>query len=50
MPAYENYIFPHKDKCDMVVFNDGPADKNIQTIVESIYSEAHPTVLDVIVQ
>lgn len=50
MPAYENFILPHKEKCDLVVINDGPADKNIQIIVDSIYSEAHPTVLDVIVQ
>ncbi len=50
MPAYNNFILPHKEKCDLVVINDGPADKNIQIIVDSIYSEAHPTVLDVIVQ
>lgn len=48
MPAYENFILPHKEKCDMVVFNEGPADENIKVIVESIYKNAHPSVLQVI--
>ncbi len=50
MPAYNNFILPHKEKCDLVVINDGPADKNIQIIVDSIFSEAHPTVLEAIGQ
>lgn len=48
MPAYENFIIPHKEKCDMVVFNEGPPDENIKVIVESIYKNAHPSVLQVI--
>lgn len=48
MPAYENFILPHKEKCDMVVFNNGPADENIKVIVESIHKNAHPSVLQVI--
>ena len=48
MPAYENFILPHKEKCDMVVFNEGPADEKIKVIVESIYKNAHPSVLQVI--
>lgn len=48
MPAYENFILPHKEKCDMVVFNEGPPDENIKVIVESIYKNAHPSVLQVI--
>ena len=48
MPAYENFILPHKEKCDMVLFNEGPPDENIKVIVESIYKNAHPSVLQVI--
>jgi uridine kinase len=44
MPAYENYILPHKNRCDLVVKNNGPAEENIQKIVDIVKSNSHPTV------
>jgi hypothetical protein len=44
MPAYESYILPHKNRCDLVVKNNGPAEENIQKIVDIVKSNSHPTV------
>jgi len=44
MPAYENYILPHKNRCDLVVENNGPAEENIQKIVDIVKSTSHPSV------
>ena len=45
MPAYENFIEPHKGKCDMVVQNVGSADKNIDKIMDEVLGLAHPSVI-----
>jgi len=45
MPAYENFIEPHKGKCDMVVQNVGSADKNIDKIMDEVIRLAHPSVI-----
>jgi uridine kinase len=45
MPAYNNHILPHKERCDLVIENNGPADENIATILEHIRTHAHPSVL-----
>jgi hypothetical protein len=45
MPAYNNHILPHKERCDLVIQNNGPADENIATILEHIRTHAHPSVL-----
>lgn len=45
MPAYENFIEPHKGKCDMVVQNVGRADKNIDKIMDEVLRLAHPSVI-----
>ena len=45
MPAYENFIEPHKGKCDMVVQNVGSADKNIDKIMDEVLRLAHPSVI-----
>ncbi len=44
MPAWENYILPHKNRCDLVIENDGPPDTNLQEIVSIIRRIAHPSV------
>ncbi len=48
MPAYENFILPHKERCNLVVENNGPADHNIQKIVDFIKKTAHPSVSQLI--
>ncbi len=45
MPAYENFIEPHKGKCDMVVQNVGSADKNIDKIMDEVLRLADPSVI-----
>ena len=45
MPAYENFIEPHKGKCDMVVQNAGSADKNIDKIMDEVLRLADPSVI-----
>jgi uridine kinase len=45
MPAYENFIEPHKGKCDTVVQNAGTADKNIDKIMDEVLRLAHPSVI-----
>lgn len=45
MPAYENFIEPHKGKCDMLVQNVGSADKNIDKIMDEVLRLAHPSVI-----
>jgi uridine kinase len=45
MPAYNNHILPHKDRCDLIVENNGPADENVAAIIEHIRCHAHPSVL-----
>ena len=49
MPAYEKFIFPHKNRCNLVVENNGPADENIQKIVDFIKVKAHPSVSQLLV-
>lgn len=44
MPAYEKFILPHKTRCNLVVENNGPAEENIQKIVDIVKSTSHPTV------
>ena len=44
MPAYEQFILPHKTRCDLVVENHGPADYNIQKIIDTVKLTSHPTV------
>jgi uridine kinase len=46
LPAYRNYIEPHKNRCDLVVENIGPPEGNIQTILADIRKNAHPSVLN----
>ncbi len=45
MPAYNNHILPHKDRCDLILENNGPADENVAAIIEHIRCHAHPSVL-----
>ncbi|GDX49431.1 uridine kinase [Bacteroidota bacterium] len=45
MPAYNNHILPHKDRCDLVIENNGPAEENVNAIIDHIRSHAHPSVL-----
>lgn len=45
IPAYENHILPHRERCDMVIENEGAAEANIQKIMAAIQSKAHPSVL-----
>jgi uridine kinase len=44
LPAYEKFILPYKENCNMVIENNGVADVNIETIIENIKLIAHPTV------
>lgn len=45
MPAWDKHILPHKDRCDLRIFNNGPADENTGRILNLIASNAHPEVL-----
>ncbi len=45
MPAYNNFIQPHKDRCDLVIENNGPAEENVEFIIQQIRNNAHPTVI-----
>jgi uridine kinase len=44
LPAYEKFILPHKNRCDLVVENTGAGEENIRKIIEIIKQRAHPTV------
>jgi uridine kinase len=44
LPAFEQFILPHKNRCDLVVENTGTGDDNIRKIIEIIKQKAHPTV------
>lgn len=44
LPAYEHFILPHKNRCDLVVENTGTEEDNIRKIIEIIKQKAHPTV------
>ncbi len=44
LPAYEQFILPHKNRCDLVVENTGTGEENIRKIIEIIKQKAHPTV------
>ena len=48
MPAYENHILPHKNRCDLVIQNNGPAEANVTWLVDYIRQHAHPSVLSAI--
>ncbi len=45
MPAWEKHIIPHKNRCDLHIFNDGPAEENTQRILRHIAKNAHPEVI-----
>lgn len=45
MPAYQKFIEPHKERCNLVVENVGPPEENIQTILNHIKMNAHPSAL-----
>lgn len=45
MPAYQQFIEPHKERCNLVVENIGSPEKNIQTIVNHIQNHAHPSAI-----
>lgn len=45
MPAFNNHILPHKQRCDLVIENNGPAEENVSIILEHIRLNAHPSVL-----
>ena len=45
MPAWEKHIVPHKDRCDLHIFNNGPAEENTQRILRHIAENAHPEVM-----
>lgn len=45
MPAWENHILPHRDRCNMIIRNDGPADQNTADIIAAIAKHAHPGIL-----
>ena len=44
LPAFEQFILPHKNRCDLVVENTGTGEDNILKIIEIIKQKAHPTV------
>ncbi len=45
MPAWDKHIVPHKERCDLHILNDGPAESNTRKILDLIASNAHPEVL-----
>ena len=45
MPAYQQFIEPHKERCNLVIENVGPPEENIQTILNHIRTHAHPSAL-----
>lgn len=44
MPAYEQYILPHKTRCNMVIENQGPYLDNLHSILHQIKEKAHPSI------
>jgi uridine kinase len=48
LPAFEKYIVPHKDSCNMVIENNGTPEENINAIIEKIKSMAHPSVIHIL--
>jgi len=45
VPAWDKHIVPHKKRCDLHIFNDGPAEENTRKIIQHITLNAHPEVL-----
>ena len=44
LPAFEKYILPYKDNCNLVIENNGSPDENIDAIIQEIKMMAHPSV------
>jgi uridine kinase len=44
LPAFEKYIVPYKENCNMVIENNGSPDDNIDAIIEKIKMMAHTSV------
>jgi len=45
IPAYNSFILPLRDKCDIVIQNNTPEFEQIEQVRKLIYSKAHPSVL-----
>lgn len=45
MPAWDKHIVPHKERCNLHIVNDGPAEVNTKKIIAYIVKHAHPEVL-----
>jgi uridine kinase len=45
MPAYEQFIVPHKERCDLVVQNDGPVHEDVEYIIDRILAHADASVV-----
>jgi len=44
LPAFEKYIVPYKESCNMVIENNGSPDENIAAIIQEIKVKAHHSV------
>lgn len=44
LPAFEKYIVPFKESCNMVIENNGSPDENIDAIIREIKVKAHHSV------
>jgi len=45
LPSFNAHILPHKNRCDLVVYNQGEATENLNKIKNLIVQKAHPSVL-----
>ena len=45
VPAFQNHIKPHENRCDLVIQNVGDPSQNLETIVAAIQNFAHPSAL-----
>ncbi len=44
LPAFEKFIVPYKESCNLVIENNGIPDENIEAIIAKIKLLAHPSV------
>jgi uridine kinase len=48
LSAWENHILPHRQRCDLVLENNGPADANMLLVKTKIWEKAHPSVRELV--
>lgn len=50
LPAWERHIYPHIDRCSLVIRNNGPHEENLKNILSLINKSAHPAIRTILAE